>query len=98
VRAGLTPLEALQSATVNPARFLGMQGELGTIEKGKLADIVLLGADPLQDIANTQKIEAVIVNGRFVRPHSIGLVTRCSGERREEQVTHALDLLLSPRS
>jgi imidazolonepropionase-like amidohydrolase len=65
VRAGLTPLEALQSATVNPARFLGMQGELGTIEKGKLADIVLLGADPLQDIANTQKIEAVIVNGRL---------------------------------
>jgi imidazolonepropionase-like amidohydrolase len=65
VRAGLTPLEALQSATLNPARFLGMQGELGTIEEGKLADIVLLGADPLQDIANTQKIEAVIVNGRL---------------------------------
>ena len=65
VRAGLIPLEALQSATLNPACFLGMQGELGTIEKGKLADIVLLGADPLQDIANTQKIEAVIVNGHL---------------------------------
>jgi imidazolonepropionase-like amidohydrolase len=65
VRAGLTPLEALRSATVNPARFLGMQGNLGTIEKGKLADIVLLRADPLQDIANTQKIEAVVANGRL---------------------------------
>jgi len=65
VRAGLTPLEALRTATINAARFLGMQENLGTIEKGKLADIVLLKADPLQDIANTQKIEAVIANGRL---------------------------------
>jgi imidazolonepropionase-like amidohydrolase len=65
VRAGLTPLEALQSATINPARFLGMQENLGTVEKGKLADIMLLKEDPLQDIANTQKIEAVIANGRL---------------------------------
>lgn len=65
VRAGLTPLEALRSATSNPARFLGMQGDLGTIEKGKLADIVLLRADPLQDITNTENIEAVVANGRL---------------------------------
>ena len=65
VRAGLTPLEALQSATVNPARFLGMQGDLGTIERGKLADMVLLRADPLLDITNTEKIEAVVANGRL---------------------------------
>lgn len=65
VRAGLTPLEALRSATSNPARFLGMQGDLGTIEKRKLADIVLLRADPLQDITNTENIEAAVANGRL---------------------------------
>jgi hypothetical protein len=66
VGAGLTPAQAIQSATIGPARFLSMDKDLGSIEKGKLADLVLLSADPLQNIANTQKIEAVIVNGRFL--------------------------------
>jgi imidazolonepropionase-like amidohydrolase len=65
VAAGFTPLEALQTATLNPARFLGMEEQLGTIEKGKLADMVLLNANPLEDISNTQKIAAVIVNGQY---------------------------------
>jgi imidazolonepropionase-like amidohydrolase len=65
VAAGFTPLEALQAATVNPARFWGMEDQLGTVEKGKLADLVLLNANPLEDIANTQKINGVIVNGRY---------------------------------
>jgi imidazolonepropionase-like amidohydrolase len=65
VAAGFTPLEALQTATLNPARFFGREDELGTVEKGKLADLVLLNANPLTDIANTQKIAAVIVNGRY---------------------------------
>ena len=65
VAAGFTPMEALQTATVNPAKFLGRENELGTIAKGKLADLVLLDADPLDDIRNTQKISAVIVNGRY---------------------------------
>jgi len=64
VAAGFTPMEALQTATLNPAKFLGRENELGTIEKGKLADMVLLDANPLDDIRNTQKIAAVIVNGR----------------------------------
>ncbi|MFN6963538.1 MAG: amidohydrolase family protein [Pyrinomonadaceae bacterium] len=63
VQAGLTPLEALQSATINPAKFLDLENELGTIEKGKLADMVLLDGDPLADINNTRKINAVILNG-----------------------------------
>src|ERR1700688_2574153 len=63
---GFTPMEALQTATLNPARFLGMEDKLGTIEKGKLADLVLLDANPLDDIRNTQKIAAVIVNGRYL--------------------------------
>ena len=66
VAAGFTPMEALQTATLNPAKFLGMDDRLGTIEKGKLADLVLLDANPLDDIRNTQKIAAVIVNGRYL--------------------------------
>jgi imidazolonepropionase-like amidohydrolase len=66
VAAGFTPLEALQTATLNPAKFLGMEDRLGTIEKGKLADLVLLDKNPLDDIRNTQRITAVIVNGRYL--------------------------------
>lgn len=66
VAAGFTPIEALQTATLNPAKFLGMDDRLGTIEKGKLADMVLLDANPLDDIRNTQKIAAVISNGRYL--------------------------------
>lgn len=65
VEAGLTPLQALQTATINPARFLDRTNELGTIEEGKLADLVLLEANPLEDISNTQRICAVVANGRL---------------------------------
>jgi hypothetical protein len=64
VQAGLSPMEALQSATRNPARFMGREKDLGTIEPGKLADLVLLDANPLEDIANTRKIAAVVQGGR----------------------------------
>ena len=66
VAAGFTPMEALQTATLNPAEFLGMDDRLGTIKKDKIADLVLLNANPLDDISNTQKIAAVIVNGRYL--------------------------------
>ena len=66
VQAGLTPGEALKTATYNPAKFLGMLDRLGTVEKGKLADLVLLDANPLEDIHNTQKIRAVMLNGRYM--------------------------------
>jgi len=66
VASGLTPLEALQTATLLPARFLGRERELGTIEPGKLADLVLLDADPLIDIHNTTKINAVFANGTYL--------------------------------
>ena len=67
VAAGFTPLEALQTATINPARFFGIEDQAGTVEKGKFADLVLLSANPLEDIANTQKIAGVIVNGWYYR-------------------------------
>jgi imidazolonepropionase-like amidohydrolase len=66
VQAGLTPLEALKTATVNPAKYLGLSSSLGTIEKGKVADLVLLEANPLANIRNTQKIAAVVVNGSYI--------------------------------
>jgi imidazolonepropionase-like amidohydrolase len=69
VAAGFTPLEALQTATLNPARFFQLEEQLGSIEAGKQADLVLLEANPLEDIANTQKIAGVFLNGRyFSRP------------------------------
>jgi Amidohydrolase family len=71
VQAGLTPMEALQTATLNPAKFLGLTDSLGTVEKGKLADLVLLDANPLDDINNTRKIAAVIINGRYLRRETL---------------------------
>jgi imidazolonepropionase-like amidohydrolase len=69
VESGLTPMEALQAATLNPARYFGREKDLGSIQLGKLADLVLLDADPLRDIHNTTKIRAVFANGRlFDRP------------------------------
>jgi len=67
VAAGLSPLKALQAATHNPARVLKMTDSLGSIEPGKLADLVLLDANPLEDIRNTQKIRAVVADGRLYR-------------------------------
>lgn len=66
VKAGLTPMKALQAATRNPAEYLGLLDAFGTIEKGKLADLVLLDANPLEDISNTKTIRAVIINGRLL--------------------------------
>jgi tetratricopeptide (TPR) repeat protein len=65
VQAGLTPMEALQAATINAARFMNREKDLGTIEKGKLADMVLLDDNPLEDIANTKKIWGVVFGGKF---------------------------------
>ena len=63
VESGLTPIEALQTATINPARFFGKENSFGTIEKGKLADLVLLDANPLENIGNTGKIYSVVFDG-----------------------------------
>jgi imidazolonepropionase-like amidohydrolase len=71
VRAGLTPMESLQTATINPARFLGIAKDLGTIEKGKIANLVLLDADPLADIHNTTKISKVFLAGKEFDRHAL---------------------------
>lgn len=66
VRAGLTPADALRCATLAPARFLGREADLGTVEEGKLADLVLLEADPLVDIKSVRRIRAVILGGHLL--------------------------------
>ncbi|HEX8827160.1 MAG TPA: amidohydrolase family protein, partial [Xanthobacteraceae bacterium] len=65
VESGLTPLAALQAATLDPAEFLGRPDELGGIAPGKRADLVLLSADPLADIHNTTQIQAVWLRGKY---------------------------------
>jgi imidazolonepropionase-like amidohydrolase len=64
VKAGLSPLQALRAATLNPARYFGLDKTMGTIEVGRVADLVVLDADPLSDIANTTKIRAVVARGK----------------------------------
>jgi hypothetical protein len=67
VESGFTPMEALQTATRNPARYFGKLKDMGTIEPGKTADLVLLSANPLDDIRNTRKIAVVILRGRVLQ-------------------------------
>src|SRR3984957_9919676 len=76
VEAGFTPMESLQTATSNPARFLGMEASLGSVKPGKVADMVLLSANPLDDIHNTQKISAVIANGRLFDRAALGQILK----------------------
>lgn len=65
VQAGFTPLEALQAATLAPASFLGRDATLGTIQVGRAGDLVLLDANPLDDISHTRKINAVVLGGSY---------------------------------
>jgi len=65
VQGGMTPLQAIRCATVNGASYLGMNHEIGSLEPGKLADLVVMDANPLDDIRNSEKIKYVMVNGRL---------------------------------
>jgi len=63
VQAGFTPMEAIQAATIVPARAMGLETELGTVEAGKRADLIIVGGNPLESIRNIRKVEYVITNG-----------------------------------
>jgi len=65
VKAGLTPLEALRTATLNPAKWRGRSDSEGVIEKNRIADLVMLRSNPLQTITRTREIEAVIARGHY---------------------------------
>jgi hypothetical protein len=66
VQAGLTPAQALRTATINPARYFGIQAQAGSVDRGKRADLVLLDANPIEDIRNVRKVSAVILRGRLL--------------------------------
>ena len=66
IAAGFTPFQALQSGTVNPARYFGTAASTGTVARGMRADLVLLDANPLEDIGNTTRIAGVMINGRWM--------------------------------
>jgi len=76
VRAGLSPMEALEAATVRPAEFFGLSGEMGTIEEGRLADLVLLTGNPLEAISNTRTVEAVVSKGEFLGRDELDALVR----------------------
>jgi imidazolonepropionase-like amidohydrolase len=66
VGCGLTPAEALRTATVNPAKFFGEEKSAGTVEAGKRADLVLLDANPLEKVGNVRTVAGVVANGRYL--------------------------------
>jgi imidazolonepropionase-like amidohydrolase len=73
VQAGMTPLEALRVATLNPAQTLGLDRDLGSLEPGKLADFAVLDANPLERIENSERVSLVVKNGVAYRPEELAL-------------------------
>ena len=67
VQSGLTPLAAIQSATIRPAEFMGKLDQYGSIEPGKAADFLILDANPFADVTNTKRISAVVLGGKLVK-------------------------------
>ena len=81
VRGGMTPIEAIRAATATPAQVYGFT-DLGSIERGKLADLVILDADPTQDIRNTEKIDRVMLNGRLYEAETLNEVVTGTRQRQ----------------
>ncbi len=81
VRGGMTAVQALRAGTIEPARSLGMEADIGSIEPGKLADLVILSADPSQDIMNSDDIERVMLGGRLYDARTMNEVETGDAER-----------------
>jgi imidazolonepropionase-like amidohydrolase/Tol biopolymer transport system component len=81
VRGGMTPIEALRAATATPARAYGFT-DIGTLEPGKLADLVILDADPTQDIRNSERIDRVMLNGRLYEAETLNEVVTGNRQRQ----------------
>jgi hypothetical protein len=87
VESGLSPAAALRAATWEPARYFGRESVMGTIEAGKLADLVLLDANPLADIRNTTRISGVVMNGRWLdRTELSGMLRKVESSMRKSAI------------
>ena len=71
VQGGMSPLQALEAATLSGAKYLGMDHDLGSIREGKLADLIVLSANPLEEIRNTENIDWVMLNGRLYNARTL---------------------------
>jgi hypothetical protein len=81
-QGGMSPMAALKASTINGAEYLGMGDDLGSIEEGKLADIVILGKDPLKNIQNSDSVEMVMINGRLYDATTMNEVVTGNTKRR----------------
>ncbi|HEY0229835.1 MAG TPA: amidohydrolase family protein, partial [Dokdonella sp.] len=84
VAAGLTPTQALRSATLAPVQFLGMSSTAGSVATGKMADLVLLDADPMRDIRNTRRIDAVLLGGHLLRRADLDALLETAARAQRE--------------
>ena len=80
VMGGMTPLQALKAATIDPARYMGMARDIGSIETGKLADLLVVDGNPLEDIRVTDDIAYVVLNGRVYEGGS--LAEKATGDHK----------------
>ena len=94
--AGLSPLEALQAATLNPAKFFRATDSLGTVATGKLADLVLLDANPVTDIRNLWTIRAVVANGRYFDRAALDTLDKPGREKNSIDDLATYGRLLAP--
>jgi len=95
---GFSPLEALRSATINPAIYFNLEGELGTVEQGKRASLLLLNRNPLNDIKHTQEIEGVILRGKYMMGDSLRTaIEKIAEENRRPKLESALKPLITEK-
>ena len=80
VLGGMSPMQALKAATINPARYMGLARDIGSIEAGKLADLLIVDGNPLEDIRVTDDIAYVVLNGRIYEGGT--LAEKVTGERK----------------
>ena len=89
VEAGLSPAQALRTATINPARYFGVEGLSGSIARGRRADLVMVDANPLDDIRNAHRISAVIVRGRLLNRKQLDQLAKATDLRWDASLTTA---------
>jgi imidazolonepropionase-like amidohydrolase len=80
-QGGMTPLASIRTATLNPARYLGMDAEIGSLEPGKLADLIVIDGDPLEDLRVSERVTYTMVNGRLYDAATMNQIGNHPGER-----------------